>query len=203
MDVSGEQHINLEHNIFKRRLDLKGNPISEAHKEVVGAIAKVSNTSSQVGANTTCGSCYGAETAEKKCCNTCDEVRDAYRVKTWKFDPRGIEQCRDGLSSELEERALKEGCQIYGYLEVNRYSSILCFKTSLLLNVIEFTGWAGHSTLHPAKASLSITFMCTTSILSLQLTLTFPTKSTTYLLASKWKAIPNLPVGTPLMVWRG
>ena len=46
--------------------------------------------------------------------------RKAYRIKTWKFDPRGIEQCRDGLTSEIEERALKEGCRIYGYLEVNR-----------------------------------------------------------------------------------
>ena len=44
----------------------------------------------------------------------------SHRLKTWKFDPRGIEQCRDGLTSEIEERALKEGCQIYGYLEVNR-----------------------------------------------------------------------------------
>ena len=67
-----------------------------------------------------CQSCYGAETADRKCCNTCNDVREAYRIKTWKFDPRGIEQCRDGLTSEIEERALKEGCQIYGYLEVNR-----------------------------------------------------------------------------------
>ena len=67
-----------------------------------------------------CGSCYGAETPERKCCNNCNDVREAYRLKTWKFDPRGIEQCRDGLGSEVEERALKEGCQIYGYLDVNR-----------------------------------------------------------------------------------
>ena len=129
MDVSGEQHIDIEHNIYKRRLDLNGNPIEEAQKEVTfGAIAKVSNSTNREG-NETCGSCYGAETPDKKCCNTCNDVRDAYRIKTWKFDPRGIEQCRDGLSTELEERALKEGCQIYGYLEVNRY-----LKFSLLFN---------------------------------------------------------------------
>merc|ERR1711953_497307 len=118
MDVSGEQHIDIEHNIYKRRLDLQGHPIEDAQKEVnFGAIAKVAVNDTN---DTGCGSCYGAETEEKKCCNTCNDVRDAYRLKTWKFDPRGIEQCRDGLSSELEERALKEGCQIYGYLEVNR-----------------------------------------------------------------------------------
>ena len=122
MDVSGEQHIDIEHNIYKRRLDLEGKPIEDAQKEHnLGAVAKVvNNTKTQASNETVCGSCYGAETEERKCCNTCNDVREAYRIKTWKFDPRGIEQCRDGLTSEIEERALKEGCQIYGYLEVNR-----------------------------------------------------------------------------------
>lgn len=122
MDVSGEQHIDIEHNIFKRRLDLDGKPIEEPQKEhSLGAVAKVINNTQEEAKNATvCGSCYGAETEERKCCNTCNDVREAYRLKTWKFDPRGIEQCRDGLTSEREELALKEGCQIYGYLEVNR-----------------------------------------------------------------------------------
>ena len=51
-------------------------------------------------------------------------MRQAYRFKTWKFDPRGVDQCKgiEGVPSltEAEERAFKEGCQIYGYLEVNR-----------------------------------------------------------------------------------
>ena len=51
-------------------------------------------------------------------------MREAYRLKTWKFDPRGVEQCQgiEGVPtlSQAEERAFKEGCQIYGYLEVNR-----------------------------------------------------------------------------------
>ena len=68
----------------------------------------------------TCGSCYGAETEERKCCNSCQDVKDAYTKKTWKFDPRGIEQCKDGKGLVDEQTALKEGCQIYGYLEVNR-----------------------------------------------------------------------------------
>ena len=43
------------------------------------------------------------------------------RKKNWKFDPRGIEQCKDGATfSDAEKRALSEGCQIYGTLEVNR-----------------------------------------------------------------------------------
>ena len=45
MDVSGEQHIDIEHNVYKRRLDMNGKPIEDAQKEHhLGAIAKVTNT---------------------------------------------------------------------------------------------------------------------------------------------------------------
>jgi len=33
MDSSGEQHLQIEHNIYKRRLDLDGKPITEPQKE--------------------------------------------------------------------------------------------------------------------------------------------------------------------------
>lgn len=33
MDTSGEQHLHIEHNIFKRRLDLAGNPIEDPKRE--------------------------------------------------------------------------------------------------------------------------------------------------------------------------
>lgn len=33
MDSSGEQHLQIDHNIYKRRLDLDGNPIEEPKKE--------------------------------------------------------------------------------------------------------------------------------------------------------------------------
>jgi hypothetical protein len=33
MDTSGEQHLQIEHNIYKRRLDLDGKPIEEPQKE--------------------------------------------------------------------------------------------------------------------------------------------------------------------------
>lgn len=35
MDSSGEQHLQIDHNIFKRRLDLDGNPIDDAKKEEI------------------------------------------------------------------------------------------------------------------------------------------------------------------------
>lgn len=33
MDSAGDQHLHIEHNIYKRRVDLHGNPIEEGKKE--------------------------------------------------------------------------------------------------------------------------------------------------------------------------
>ncbi|TRY61194.1 hypothetical protein TCAL_01482 [Tigriopus californicus] len=122
MDVSGEQHIGIQHHVFKRRLDLDGKPLEDPVKErQLGESAQIVNkTKNNEIEVVTCGSCYGAETAEQKCCNTCNEVKQAYSRKTWKFDPRGVDQCKSGATDEEESNALKEGCQMYGYLEVNR-----------------------------------------------------------------------------------
>ena len=112
-------------------------------------------------------SCYGAETDERKCCNTCAEVQEAYRIKGWALtDIEGIVQCeREGAVSKRSEQSqrgrerltkggtrthntysltcmcvcvcgggvvfpsgwteklkaqAKEGCRIYGHLEVNK-----------------------------------------------------------------------------------
>jgi len=124
-DVSGDQHLDIEHNIFKRRLDLEtGKPIDEPEKhEVVKEDAKVDNITDAAAtevAEIKCLSCYGAETEDKPCCNTCEEVKQQYIKKSWKFIATTVEQCRGELLTQEQQRVLKEGCQIYGYLEVNR-----------------------------------------------------------------------------------
>jgi len=130
-DVSGEQHIDIEHNIYKRRLDLEGKPIEEPVRDLsVGeAVAKITNKTEEQGNEATdletvtekkCGSCYGAETEDQKCCNTCEEVKQQYLRKSWKFVPTTIDQCKDDVLTPDQQRVLTEGCQIYGYLEVNR-----------------------------------------------------------------------------------
>ncbi|XP_046401835.1 endoplasmic reticulum-Golgi intermediate compartment protein 3 [Ischnura elegans] len=125
MDTSGEQHFQIEHNIFKRRLDLEGKPIEEPKKtEELGATATTlfEKAVKNLTEENKCGSCYGAETEEIKCCNTCEDVREAYRKKRWSLPPDigTIEQCKMEKNSEKVEKAFKEGCQIYGYMEVNR-----------------------------------------------------------------------------------
>lgn len=68
-----------------------------------------------------CGSCYGAEGDTIKCCNTCDQVREAYRLKGWSFsNPESIAQCvKEDWSKKMEEQK-DEGCQLYGALTVNK-----------------------------------------------------------------------------------
>ncbi len=72
-----------------------------------------------------CGPCYGAtppSNAKKAgCCNTCDEVKDAYAQAAWAFGRgEGIEQCeREHYGQHLDEQR-EEGCRIEGGLRVNK-----------------------------------------------------------------------------------
>lgn len=40
MDSAGDQHLHIDHNIYKRRVDLNGNPIEEAKKEEIATSTK-------------------------------------------------------------------------------------------------------------------------------------------------------------------
>ena len=75
-----------------------------------------------------CISCYGAETEQLSCCNTCEDVREAYRLKGWAFNnPKGIQQCVDeGFTDKLAEQ-IKEGCKAKGYIEVNKVGGNIHF----------------------------------------------------------------------------
>jgi len=122
MDVSGEQQSNLEHNIFKKRFDAEGKPVEEAKKHELGDRSE----DAMKAMNTTedpkkCESCYGAESTEIPCCNTCEDVRKAYRTKGWALkDPDGIEQCKREHWKDAFVEQEKEGCQVYGYVEVSK-----------------------------------------------------------------------------------
>nr|XP_012223663.1 PREDICTED: endoplasmic reticulum-Golgi intermediate compartment protein 3 isoform X1 [Linepithema humile] len=125
MDTTGEQHLQIEHNIFKRRLDLNGKPMEDPQRTNVTDAKVVSKTTEkavEIGSTTeTCGDCYGAATELIKCCNTCEEVREAYRLKKWALpDPANVKQCQNDKSMEKIKHAFTQGCQIYGYMEVNR-----------------------------------------------------------------------------------
>lgn len=54
MDSSGDTHLRVDHDVFKHRLDLNGEPLKETPIKEIVAVSPPNK-------NTTCGSCYGAE----------------------------------------------------------------------------------------------------------------------------------------------
>lgn len=122
MDISGDHQLDVDHNIFKKRLDASGKPLPDGptKQEALGEGLREENKPAPL-PDDYCGSCYGAEPTPEYCCNTCDSVIETYRKKGWAFTgAETIEQCvREGYSQKLAALA-GEGCQIYGYLLVNK-----------------------------------------------------------------------------------
>ncbi|KAM7253155.1 hypothetical protein ACFE04_025773 [Oxalis oulophora] len=132
MDISGEQHLDVKHDIIKKRIDPLGNVI-EAKQDGIGAPKlylffrrQIERPLQKHGGRldhneTYCGSCFGAEASDEKCCNSCEEVREAYRKKGWAVtNPDMIDQCkREGFLQSIKDEE-GEGCNIYGFLEVNK-----------------------------------------------------------------------------------
>lgn len=92
MDISGETQSDITHNILKTRLDGRGLPVASAVSTELRNDIDRMNEQRQ---NDYCGSCYGGLEPESGCCNTCEEVRQAYVNRGWSFNtPDAIEQVR-------------------------------------------------------------------------------------------------------------
>ena len=142
MDVSGDnQLVDVEHTIYKRRIDDSGNPIDAGSaQQGVEKVSKIGHNSSGVGTNAVatdeltrrrsapgyCGSCYSASPSNV-CCNDCDSVRLAYQKKGWVFNPETIEQCVEEGKEMLIAAKSGEGCNVFGTLEVNKVSGNVHF----------------------------------------------------------------------------
>ena len=139
MDISGEQHLDVDHDVYKQRLDAAGNPVAPMEKEeeissnrtkVKDALAAHADAKDEVVEKALqekeaakvneCGSCYGAEENPGDCCNTCDEVRDAYRKRGWALmNVDGVAQCMKENFQMKEQEEQNEGCRISGNHSVN------------------------------------------------------------------------------------
>lgn len=118
MDISGELHLDVDHDIYKQRIGANGVPVTEAVKHDVHSTKKVVVDEVK---NVTCGPCYGAEMMEGQCCNTCDEVRAAYRKKGWALtNVDHIEVCKHDSYLQSIKEELGEGCRMWGRLDVNK-----------------------------------------------------------------------------------
>jgi len=147
-DHNGAPQENVVYKIKKFPLDNKGSAISDGYYEKIGDTAK--NEASLVGEKSEitaqmmlkekgagvlskkgidCGDCFGAgETSD--CCNTCDEVKEKFRLKGWDFVQNDIPQCHERwikLSEMIgqekaneRENEPKEGCSLSGYVELSK-----------------------------------------------------------------------------------
>ncbi|KAK6241376.1 hypothetical protein SCA6_006765 [Theobroma cacao] len=124
MDISGEQHLDIKHDIIKKRINAHGDVI-ESRQDGIGA-PKIEKPLQRHGGRLEhnepyCGSCFGAEQSDDDCCNSCEEVREAYRQKGWAMTNVDlIDQCkREGFIQRVKDED-GEGCNIHGSLEVNK-----------------------------------------------------------------------------------
>ncbi|XP_019461974.1 PREDICTED: endoplasmic reticulum-Golgi intermediate compartment protein 3-like [Lupinus angustifolius] len=132
-DISGEQHFDIRHNITKKRIDASGNVV-EVKKEGLGA-PKIERPLQKHGGRLGhdeeyCGSCFGAEESDDHCCNSCEEVRDAYKKRGWGMTNADlIDQCkREGYVQKVKDEE-GEGCNIHGSLELSKVAGNFHFAT--------------------------------------------------------------------------
>lgn len=87
MDASGEVQTDVASTMFKTRLDSNGKAIDVAKMDV--------GFNYEAPPPDYCGPCYGGRAPrDDGCCNTCQEVRDAYQSNGWAVSDFGaIEQC--------------------------------------------------------------------------------------------------------------
>jgi len=118
MDIAGDNQLNIEHEMMKQRLSAQGKALGNPGIEIIGS--KVISSGYIV--HNECGSCYGAETPIRKCCDTCNDVKDAYKEKGWNFGAVIVNatQCIHDSSHPFTGVGKDEGCRITGSMNVNK-----------------------------------------------------------------------------------
>ena len=132
MDVAGDNQINVEHDIVKRRLSpingqVIGSPVTsglegQPTKEQLEAAKKLEPLPNNM--DNYCGSCYGAENPLMgiKCCNTCEELKIAYNQIGWGTTDilKNSTQCIRDIHNPWTIVQEGEGCRVEGIMEVNK-----------------------------------------------------------------------------------
>jgi hypothetical protein len=132
MDVAGDNQLNIEDAFTKQRLSKEGLPIGTPSKTLVGGNVIHKDEKTLTGSEprgrkdasgpTSCGSCYGAESDRFKCCNTCDEVKQAYMAKGWTTANiiKTADQCVEENENPYAGIEKGEGCRLKGSMTVNK-----------------------------------------------------------------------------------
>lgn len=116
IDVAGDNQLNIEHDMLKQRISPNGIPVGEPSLELVGSNVKVEMPKDY------CGQCYGAEGPDRRCCNTCDDLKKAYAERGWSSVSimKSAEQCMREKSNPYSAVLPGEGCRISGTMRVSK-----------------------------------------------------------------------------------
>uniref|UniRef100_A0A0R3W8U8 Endoplasmic reticulum-Golgi intermediate compartment protein 3 n=1 Tax=Taenia asiatica TaxID=60517 RepID=A0A0R3W8U8_TAEAS len=119
MDISGEQHSAITKEVNKTRVSSDGSRVeSGSDSEKLKALER---KRTPLQSKNYCGSCYGAGVEDNQCCDTCESVLEAYRVRGWSVsDPEVFEQCKDEKEAGSLAAIGQEGCRLVGQLGVNK-----------------------------------------------------------------------------------
>jgi hypothetical protein len=106
-----------------------------------------------------CGNCYGAG-KPNECCNSCEDVKAAYKRVGWRFKPHEVAQCeREVLAENLKSQFAEDGgCQLYGKMELNKASGHFHIVPHNNLRVIGGNKGNGNNGLLNLLELLSFTF---------------------------------------------
>ncbi|KAG0672116.1 hypothetical protein C6P45_004131 [Maudiozyma exigua] len=123
-----------ENGFIKIRLDQTGNELEKMDYKLKDQLQQY-----PVEDENYCGSCYdaldqshnddeGKTLQDRVCCQTCEDVRQAYYRKGWTiFDGKSIEQCeREGYLDKIKKH-INEGCRVKGTTILNRISGNIHF----------------------------------------------------------------------------
>lgn len=131
IDVAGDSQLEISDKMYKQRLNLHDGKPRSAQKIAAEANIKAEQDKKHREAlkakvpDNYCGPCYGAHEKDDECCNTCDEVLEAYKRKRWNENAVQplAEQCiREGRGKNEPKKMTKgvEGCNLSGHFTVNR-----------------------------------------------------------------------------------
>ncbi|SCU91137.1 LADA_0F08306g1_1 [Lachancea dasiensis] len=133
LDSAGELQLDmLESGWSKTRLDSSGQNLGTEKFKLGDDVTSTGQDDENY-----CGPCYGAKDQsqndqkpreERICCQTCEDVRQAYVDAQWAFfDGKNIEQCeREGYVEKVNKH-INEGCRIKGMAKLNRIEGNLHF----------------------------------------------------------------------------
>jgi|Transcript_72870 hypothetical protein len=125
------------HEIYKQRISKSG---AELGKKVRDSLANVAQNSAEleeaghhnssvraphVTPHLRCGSCFSSHVDEDDCCNSCDDVKQAYKNRGWSYPTDFIfEQCEEE-SYNAEPPQKGEGCHVTAQLHVRKVASTI------------------------------------------------------------------------------